>query len=610
MKRINILILFPMVVCSLASCGNNLKHTRVENVDEYVLDIFSKDERIKLSNTKRNFDFFNDRTIPYLSIEEYVDTYTNYIARDTTGQKIMSKYVVCTYDKVATVINSHNNSRCVIDYNKQTATFDSYSGFLTRALDSSGPGDYISTMFDDYYFLEKTYEQQKGNEVVVNFADYHIDSYFFEGKVYLPVHFMTALLETSSPFGYGGIYYNGHRSYMLGGTLELMLNYFDKDYQLFLQHIRKDDTTMNKDYVDFNYNVLAFILDFHYGISKRELRSTGETFYYNKNGGFETLKPYKDGLTSTELGVFDDTFIELFGKELNDGGHSRPAPISITQDKEEPSAPHVGESKYTLDCNDALTKKRLEVLGMDLQTKEGLERSYEEMEYDDNGNKTKIAYITFDNFSMEPFEPKVEGAPYYTHTFNLIHYANEQIRKNNVKNVVIDLACNTGGVILTEEMIESWVCGESHSIEYNKNDKSITKVSRKADINYDQKIDEQDFLPDDVNVYCIISPSSFSCGNLLPCRLKEFSNTKFIGSRSGGGCCSVENSVCLPNGAFLTISSCFSALMKDSTQDNVITVDDGVVADFLKIEDGPEHYAEFFDRDAINRKIVESQKQN
>lgn len=608
MRKINILILFSLAVCSLISCSNNLKHSRVENIDEYKLDILSKGETIKLTNTKRNFDFFNDRTIPYLSIEEFVDVYSNYLSNNPSGKKMTSKYVVCTYDKVATVINSNNNTRCIIDYNKKSATFDSYSGFVTRALDSSGPGDYISTIFDDDYFLEKTFEQEKGNEVVVNFADYHIDSYFYEGKVYLPFHFMTALFDTSSPFGFGGLYYNGHRAYMLGGTIELVFNAFTEDYQRFLQDIRKDDTTMNKDYVDFNYNVLAFILDFHYGISKRELRSTGETFYYNKNGGYETLKPYKEGLTSTELGVFDNTLVELFAKELNDGGHSRPTPISITQNKEDPMGPYSGETKYILDCNDALTQKRLEVLGMDLHSEEGLKRSYEEMEYDDNGNKTKIAYITFDNFSMEPFGPKIETSPYYSFTFNLINYANEQIRKNNVKNVVIDLSCNTGGVILAEEMIESWICGKSHSMEYNKNDKSITKVCRKADINYDQTIDEQDFLPDDVNVYCIVSPSSFSCGNLLPCRLKEFSNTKFIGSRSGGGCCSVANSICLPNGAFLTISSCFSAVFKDSTKDNVITVDDGVVADFIKIEDGPEHYAEFFDRNAINKKIVESQR--
>lgn len=146
MRKINILILLSLAACSLISCSNNLKHNRVENIDEYKLDIFSKDETIKLTNTKRNFDFFNDRTIPYLSIEEFVDVYSNYLPNNPGRKKMTSKYVVCTYDKVATVINSNNNTRCVIDYNKQKATFDCYSGFITRALDSSGPGDYISTI--------------------------------------------------------------------------------------------------------------------------------------------------------------------------------------------------------------------------------------------------------------------------------------------------------------------------------------------------------------------------------------------------------------------------------------------------------------------------------
>lgn len=604
MKKLSFIIIVPLLCSSLFSCNQDetLKHTRVENVDEYTLNVFEPEHLIDPTGETRNYDFFNNRTIPYLSIEEYFDTYGNFMASSKEGYKHYSKYVVFTHDKETTIVNSHNNSRCVIDYNKKTATFDSYSGFLTKANDSSGPGDYISTYLDAYYFLEKTYEHQKGNEVTVNFNDYHIDAYFYDNKIYLPLHFMFTLLGTSSPLGIGGIYYNGHRSYLLG-SIELLLNMFDECYQTLLQDIRKDDTTLNADYMQYNYNVLCFALDFHFGLEKRNLRSTNELRYFNKEGAYKTLEPYKTRLLSTKPGEFDDALIELFNNEFNDGGHSYVSPISVTQDKNEPAFVRTGESKNTIDIYQALKEKREEVLGFNLDLEP--ENQYLEMEYGEAANKTKIAYITFDNFSFSTAKPNID-MPFCTFTFNLINYANEQIRNNNIKNVVIDLSCNTGGVILAEEIIESWICGESHSMEYNTIDKSLTRVKRKADVNFNQKIDEGDFLPSDVNVYCIVSPSSFSCGNLLPSRLKDYSNTKFIGTQSGGGCCSVENYINLPTGAFITISSCNNSVMKDSTLDNIITVEDGITADFIKIEDGEEHYAEYFNRSAINKKIVES----
>lgn len=606
MKRLNFVIFLPIAIASLSGCnasGSRVKsHTRVENVEEYSVDVFNPSNPITTTGEKRNFDFFNDRTIPYLSIEEYVDTYANYIANSQSGALSTSKYVVYTSRFSSTIINSHTDSRCVIDFNRKTATFDSYSGFITSSVSSNGAGDYISTNLDSYYFLDKTYQHQKGVEVVVDFSTYHIDSYFYKNKIYLPIHFMNVLLGKSNPLAVGGIYYNGHRSYYLGG-IGLLFGYFDELYQTFLQDIRKDDTTLNDDYMDYNYNVLCFALDFHYGIEKRDYRSTGEEFYFNKNGAYETLKNYKDRLTSKELGVFDDALDDLINNEFNDGGHSKAFSISVTQNKNEVHFDYKNEAGYTLDVHDGLASKRKEMLGLDFDMGIGLENQYSEMKYDD----TTIAYISFDSFDMALTAPKLDE-PYYTHTFNLVNYANEQIRKNNIKDVVIDLSCNTGGVILAEEIFESWVCGESHSIEYDKNDKSISKVNRKADINLDKIYDEKDYLGDDVNVYCIISPSSFSCGNLLPYRLKEYSNTKFIGSRSGGGCCSVETYLNLPNGAFLNISSIYSSISKDSTQNNIVTVDDGVYADFIKIEDGEEHYGEFFDRDSINKAIVESHK--
>jgi C-terminal processing protease CtpA/Prc len=59
-----------------------------------------------------------------------------------------------------------------------------------------------------------------------------------------------------------------------------------------------------------------------------------------------------------------------------------------------------------------------------------------------------------------------------------------------------------------------------------------------VDVNLDHVFDERDTLLDK-KVYCLISPVSFSCGNLVPCVLKTAPNVTLLGKSSGGGSCVV-----------------------------------------------------------------------
>ena len=62
----------------------------------------------------------------------------------------------------------------------------------------------------------------------------------------------------------------------------------------------------------------------------------------------------------------------------------------------------------------------------------------------------------------------------------------------------------------------------------------------RADINLDRKFDDTDTVKN-YNLYCLISPVSFSCGNLLPSVFKNSQNVTLIGKTSGGGSCIVQN---------------------------------------------------------------------
>ena len=64
----------------------------------------------------------------------------------------------------------------------------------------------------------------------------------------------------------------------------------------------------------------------------------------------------------------------------------------------------------------------------------------------------------------------------------------------------------------------------------------------RADVNLDHEFDEKDTLAGrGLNLYCLTSPASFSCGNLVPWAFKEDGRVTLLGKVTGGGACVVFN---------------------------------------------------------------------
>ena len=61
----------------------------------------------------------------------------------------------------------------------------------------------------------------------------------------------------------------------------------------------------------------------------------------------------------------------------------------------------------------------------------------------------------------------------------------------------------------------------------------------KVDLNLDRKFDEMDSLSN-YNLFCIESPVSFSCGNLVPCVFKNSNRVTLLGQQSAGGACVIH----------------------------------------------------------------------
>ncbi len=122
-----------------------------------------------------------------------------------------------------------------------------------------------------------------------------------------------------------------------------------------------------------------------------------------------------------------------------------------------------------------------------------------------------------------------------------------------VKNVVLDLSLNTGGMIDDESVIASWFLGKTIAAMVNKTTGSKCAVAYTADINFDDQYDSNDNITD-LKRYLITSLTSFSCGNAFPTHVYFSDSVKTFGRKSGGGTCVVKN-ITMPSGTLFSTSS-------------------------------------------------------
>ena len=120
-----------------------------------------------------------------------------------------------------------------------------------------------------------------------------------------------------------------------------------------------------------------------------------------------------------------------------------------------------------------------------------------------------------------------------------------------------------------------------------------TSVYR-ADVNLDRKFDDADTVQD-YNLYCLISPVSFSCGNLIPAALKSSQKVTLLGQTSGGGSCVIQ-----------TLSTAYGTLFQISSSMRMSFLKNG---SFYDIDQGvaPDYYindiSHYYDRKTLNKYI-------
>ena len=406
--------------------------------------------------------------------------------------------------------------------------------------------------------------ERLGDKFEINLDDYNIDLIQQDGKYLIPLQTVADLI--ASPAWLESIFFNGECVIVAeSATAQPDLYYAASTGE------------RSKELAEFGYNELCMLLDTVYGLKDEHHIESFDQFF--KEVGF------KDVLNGDNVADADKAILRLITDYMDDihslwrGYSYLTGPIEYTATS--PSRERLGK-----------TKKRMEETRAKYYP-DGIP-GYEEV-----GN---TAYITFDDFALtmasaEDFY-KVEDPMDFpdNDTIGLIMKAHSQITREDspIENVVIDLSDNTGGVSDTAAFTMAWFLGEaSIGMRDTMTGATCSSVYR-CDANRDRKFDEKDTVSDK-NLYCLISPVSFSCGNLVPCMFKESGVVTLLGRPSAGGACIVEHASSAWGTSFRLSGTHQLSFMKNGS---FYDIDRGAEPDFVLTN--PDKY---YDRKALTEYI-------
>ncbi len=332
---------------------------------------------------------------------------------------------------------------------------------------------------------------------------------------------------------------------------------------------------------DYSYAELCLALDSLYGL-KDSHSFTDFDSLFDQTGLFM-------GLKSTDPAEADEALYRLITLHLDDlhSNFTMPSPLNdpaLLHEFREQSGEGQAEALFVRQYIRYLTARHA-------ARPDGIP-AYEEV-----GN---TAYITFDQFegipdSVDYYEiaPTAEAED----TIGIMLYAYSQIMREGspVENVVLDLSCNTGGDADTAVFTISAFLGEGYVSILDTLSGGMATGNYEIDINLDGQFDDGDLGLLDKKLFCLTSPVSFSCGNLVPNVFKNSNMVTLLGRTSGGGSCLVLPMSTADGTAFQISGFLRLAFPKNGS---FYDIDQGAAPDFTLSDP-----ASYYDREALTEYI-------
>ena len=471
-------------------------------------------------------DGVND--LPFVEVENAVGIVNFLISQmNPENPKLIAEYD--GEDGTAVISLEENDSFLWLDFSEQTATFTDFDSFmnpgegiLIDVLASSGFNE-ESGEPELFQRIPNAMMQRSGSQVTIRMGEYNIPMIHRDGQFLLPAHTAFALLLDIPARGGlvtcvapNGIFIGS--STMFGDRAEGTLSELGELYYADAAGERSEALA------GYGFGEFCMEMDCFYGL--KESHGIGSFAEMIAKGGLLEEFAGKDPAAA------DRALAKVLNYYLDDGhsGFLFNSPWTGTGPDDNPMAM---ESGFFTNADDAVRK----ALGASREAHQDLVKPYLEI-----GN---TAYICQDVFNMgrnpaEYYSREITEEDIAEDTIALIIYAHRQITRENspVENVVIDLSGNGGGQADAAIFMLCWFLGEApFSVASPVTGAQCTALYR-ADINLDREFDEKDELTGK-NLYCLTSPMSFSCGNLVPWVYKTSGRVTLLGDTTGGGSCVV-----------------------------------------------------------------------
>lgn len=484
--------------------------------------------------------------IPYIPlITKYLQGFLN-----------SSDYTVSSVGKNSTevtITNTARNAHALFDLSKHTCTFDNYDAFFQ---DSLVYRDAASVSAIDYMEITDS-ATIAGKPVVFDWSsqDIGISIGKIDDEYALAIPLQTFNDIFLAP-QQASVIYNG--TYLYPSTGLIQSEALQNDYYSTGNKTR----VRNKTVADFCYNELCLNLDFNYGLKAIHGIDAFPDFdtYFACTG-------IRDDLRSTDALTFARALKDVCEFYFGDG-HSNYMLNSHYLGKNVDVSAHYTSlmEKDYLANRKKYTEARMSVLGS----------SFSPYTVSSDG---KTAIVRFDQFTVSGLKRDAINAKIAVYpnncfdTVSLIHIANRLIKSNSsIKNVVLDLSCNVGGENRGAAFVLSWMLGECTFNFTNPLSGAKWFATYRADVNLDGEYDANDTVSGK-NLFCLISPCSFSCANMVPAMLKASDRVTIIGATSGGGT-SVVQSTNTADGTLFRMSSKY--VMSVAKNGSVYNIDTGV----------------------------------
>ncbi|MFH5881861.1 S41 family peptidase [Liberiplasma polymorphum] len=442
--------------------------------------------------------YLNNEAIPYVNIESFIQLLAGAIVVDELDILVEDNVVTIVYEGTYEDEDDPENNEdyyyiLTADFNHNTVTVNRF-GFFSAISESTQTDfgmnlytiDYIYNATDPVVFELSNY----GMELVREYDDYlmpfHLANLFFTGSMF-------------------DVYYNHDKIYGIDTYQIYSSNNTSVVNKLQNSALNTEDIPM--ELKELTYNYLAFTFDHFFGI---KIATDIESYY-------DVLEPNRDDYLGTnkqhyeQIGRFTNRLDDLHTSHIMSGYYNLSGVIV-------PSLSFATMGPRTRDFYNAYT-----LLGSgNCSFQTGRVRYFE-----DQG----IAVVTVSGFTTATPD-----------AFKNALIAIEE--KGTIDTVVIDLSCNTGGIIGTMLQTIGFMTDEPiayHSLNAGDASSSSTYIGT----------ENEAF---DFEWYVLVSPVTYSAGNLMTSIVKDMGIATVIGNQPSGGASSITTNI-LPSGAIIIMSS-------------------------------------------------------